>query len=88
MPLVKMLKTAAGPNGTFIAGSRAHLDDETAAAWIAVGSAEAIEEGAPAGEPDAAVEPVSLPKVRASKKTAASVPPDAGDESGEGPSQE
>ena len=57
MPLVKMLKTAAGPLGTHIAGSRVHLDDETAAAWIAVGSAEAVDGPAPETESASVTQP-------------------------------
>ncbi len=80
MPLVKMLKTAAGPLGTFISGSRAHVDDETAEAWIAAGAAEAVEAPVAAGapEPEAKAEPKASTKKQpkdTSESPAATAPP-------------
>lgn len=42
MALVKMLKTAAGPNGTFIVGQTVELDDDTALAFADAGAAQLL----------------------------------------------
>lgn len=41
-----MLKTAAGPDGTFVAGVTVVIGDEVACAWIAAGAAVPVEPSA------------------------------------------
>lgn len=71
---VRMLTTAAGPRGTFLRGTIAGVDDETALAWIAGGYASVVGDIPASAEdmPAASAEPetamVEMPKGRHRKK--------------------
>lgn len=47
---IKMLKTAAGPDGVLAAGAVAHVEDETAAQLAEAGACEILEDDGHGGE--------------------------------------